>query len=37
VKKKALSKAGIGYHEIVTRHTTQSELGALAKKLVPAG
>ncbi len=36
VKKEALRKAGIGYHEIVAGHTTPSELRALVGKLVPA-
>ena len=36
VKKEALRKAGIGYHEIVAGHTTPSELKALVEKLVPA-
>lgn len=36
VKKEALRKAGIGYHEIVVGHTTPSELRALVEKLVPA-
>ncbi len=36
VKKEALRKAGIGYHEIVAGHTTPSELGALVERLVPA-
>ena len=36
VKKEALRKAGIGYHEIVAGHTTLSELRALVEKLVPA-
>ncbi|MDG6078928.1 DUF2726 domain-containing protein [Erythrobacter litoralis] len=36
VKKEALRKAGIGYHEIVAGHTTPSELRALVEKLVPA-
>jgi hypothetical protein len=35
VKKEALRKAGIGYHEIVAGHTTPSELRALVEKLVP--
>lgn len=34
VKKEALRKAGIGYHEIVAGHTTPSELRALVEKLV---
>lgn len=37
VKREALRKAGIGYHEIVAGHTTPSELRALVEKLVPAG
>ena len=37
VKKEALRKAGIGYHEIVAGHTTPSELRALVEKLVPVG
>jgi hypothetical protein len=36
VKKEALRKAGIGYHEVVAGHTTPSELRALIEKLVPA-
>jgi len=36
VKKEALRKAGIGYHEIVAGHTTPSELRALMEKLIPA-
>jgi hypothetical protein len=36
IKKEALRKAGIGYHEIVAGHTTPSELRALVEKLVPA-
>ncbi len=35
VKKEALRKAGVGYHEIVAGHTTPSELRALVEKLVP--
>ncbi|MFN4038597.1 MAG: DUF2726 domain-containing protein [Erythrobacter sp.] len=35
VKREALRKAGIGYHEIVAGHTTPSELRALVEKLVP--
>ena len=35
IKKEALRKAGIGYHEIVAGHTTPSELRALVEKLVP--
>lgn len=37
VKKEALRKAGIGYHEVVAGHTTPSELRALVEKLVVAG
>ena len=37
VKKEALRKAGIGYHEVVAGHTTPSELRALVEKLVPVG
>lgn len=37
VKKEALRKAGIGYHEIVAGHTTPSELRALVEKLVVSG
>lgn len=36
VKKEALRKARIGYHEVVAGHTTPSELRALVEKLVPA-
>lgn len=36
VKKEALRKAGIGYHEIVAGHTTPAELRRLVEKLVPA-
>lgn len=35
VKKEALRKAGVGYHEIVAGHTTPGELRALVEKLVP--
>lgn len=35
VKKEALRKAGIGYHEVVAGHTTPAELRALVEKLVP--
>lgn len=35
VKKEALRKAGIGYHEVVAGHTTPNELRALVEKLVP--
>ena len=37
VKKEALRKAGIGYHEIVAGHTKPSELRVLVERLVPAG
>lgn len=37
VKKEALRKAGIGYHEIVGGHTTPAELRALVEKSVPEG
>ena len=36
VKKEALRKAGIGYHEVVAGHTTPSELRALVERLVPS-
>lgn len=36
VKKEALRKAGIGYHEVVAGHTTPNELKRLVEKLVPA-
>ena len=36
IKKEALRKAGIGYHEIVAGHTTPAELKRLVDKLVPA-
>ena len=36
VKKEALRKAGIGYHEVVAGHTTPAELRRLVDKLVPA-
>jgi len=36
VKKEALRKAGIGYHEVVAGHTTPAELKRLVEKLVPA-
>jgi hypothetical protein len=36
VKKEALRKAGIGYHEVVAGHTTPGELRALVEKLVVA-
>jgi hypothetical protein len=35
VKKEALRRAGVGYHEIVAGHTTPSELKRLVEKLVP--
>ena len=35
VKKEALRKAGIGYHEVVAGHTTPKELRLLVEKLVP--
>lgn len=34
VKKEALRKAGIGYHEVVAGHTTAGELRRLVEKLV---
>jgi hypothetical protein len=34
VKKEALRRAGIGYHEVVAGHTTPSELKRLVEKLV---
>ena len=37
VKKEALRKAGIGYHEVVAGHTTPAELKQLVEKLVPKG
>lgn len=36
VKKEALRKAGIGYHEVIAGHTTPAELKALIVKLLPA-
>lgn len=36
VKKEALRRAGIGYHEVVAGHTTPAELRRLIEKLVPA-
>lgn len=36
VKKEALRKAGIGYHEVVAGHTTPSDLRLLVDKLVPS-
>lgn len=35
VKKEALRKAGIGYHEVVAGHTTPAELRRLVEKLIP--
>jgi len=35
VKKEALRKAGIGYHEVVAGHTTPGDLKRLVEKLVP--
>lgn len=35
IKKEALRKAGIGYHEVVAGHTTPAELKRLVEKLVP--
>jgi hypothetical protein len=35
VKKEALRRAGIGYHEVVAGQTTPSELRRLVEKLVP--
>jgi len=35
VKKEALRKAGIGYHEVIAGHTTPAELKRLVEKLVP--
>jgi hypothetical protein len=37
VKKEALRKAGIGYHEVVAGHTTPAELRRLVERLVPDG
>ena len=37
VKKEALRKAGIGYHEVVAGHTTPGDLRALVERLVTAG
>lgn len=34
IKKEALRRAGIGYHEVVAGHTTPSELRQLVEKLV---
>lgn len=36
VKKEALRRAGIGYHEVVAGHTTPAELRRLVEKLVVA-
>jgi hypothetical protein len=36
VKKEALRKAGIGYHEVVAGQTTPADLKRLVEKLVPA-
>jgi hypothetical protein len=36
IKKEALRKAGVGYHEIVAGHTTPAELKRLVEKLVPS-
>ena len=35
LKKEALRKAGIGYHEVVAGHTTPKELRLLVERLVP--
>lgn len=35
VKKEALRRAGIGYHEVVGGHTTAAELRQLVERLVP--
>ena len=35
VKKEALRKAGIGYHEVIAGHMTPKELRALVERLVP--
>lgn len=35
VKKEALRKAGVGYHEIIAGHTTPADLKRLVEKLVP--
>lgn len=35
IKKEALRKAGVGYHEVVSGHTTRSDLQRLIEKLVP--
>ncbi len=34
VKKEALRRAGIGYHEVVAGHTTPSDLSRLVEKLI---
>lgn len=34
VKKEALRRAGIGYHEVVAGHTTPADLRRLIEKLV---
>jgi hypothetical protein len=34
VKKEALRRAGIGYHEVLAGHTTPSELRRLVEKLI---
>ncbi len=36
VKREALRRAGIGYHEVIAGHTTLSDLRSLVRKLVPA-
>ena len=36
VKKEALRRAGIGYHEVVAGHTTAGKLRRLVEKLVPS-
>ena len=35
MKKEALRKAGIGYHEVIAGHTTPADLKRLVEKLVP--
>ena len=35
VKKEALRRAGIGYHEVIAGVTTRAELKRLVEKLVP--
>ena len=37
VKKEALRKAGIGYHEVVAGQTTPKKLRLLVERLVPCG